>query len=117
MLGDAGVEDIAPRIRERPEDRGHVSADRLAFGPRSALAPAAIELGEHRRILHLGRVDVGNAGLRHGRFLRAQSHRIEAARALVGGMLAQRRMWINGIWRALCARPPDLMRGYSAASL
>ena len=65
VIGDPGVEHVAPRVGERPEHRGDVGADRLALRPRRAVALAAFQLGEHGRVLHGLRIDVADVGLAH----------------------------------------------------
>src|SRR5262249_56688872 len=61
VVRHAVAERVAPGIGEGPKDGRHVRAHRLAFGSRRALAAAALELGEHRRIADRGRVDIADA--------------------------------------------------------
>src|SRR4051794_37760669 len=61
MVGHTVAEHLLPGIREAPECRRHMRADRLALGPRRALAGATVELGEHRLVLHGGWLNIADA--------------------------------------------------------
>src|SRR5579862_7010294 len=58
MVHDAVAKDAVPGLGEGPEGVRNMGADRLAFGPRRAFAPAALELREHLRIRYRRRIDV-----------------------------------------------------------
>ena len=61
VIRHAVLEYVAPGIRERPEHRRHMGADRLALRPRRALAGAAVELGDHLLVRDGGRLHIADA--------------------------------------------------------
>jgi hypothetical protein len=78
VVGNPVLEHVAPGARERPEHGRHVGADRLAFRPRRAFAPAAIELGQHRRVGDGGGINIADARLRHAWLVRLRDTHVAA---------------------------------------
>src|SRR5580698_6535885 len=68
VIGDAVLEYVAPRIGKRPENRGHMGANSLAFRPRRTFARATVELGEHGLIRYRRGVHITDVRLAHRGF-------------------------------------------------